>query len=40
LDEHGLEPDIFVEITAEGQADGREEIFDKAVEYLTGIAVK
>ena len=40
LDEHGLVPDIFVEITAEAQADGRDEILEKAVEYLTGIAVK
>jgi hypothetical protein len=35
-----LEPDIFLEITAEAQADGRDEILEKAVEYLTGIAVK
>jgi carboxyl-terminal processing protease len=40
IDQHGLKPDIFVEITADAQADGRDEILEKAVEYLTGIAVK
>jgi carboxyl-terminal processing protease len=40
LDDHGLEPDILVEITAEAQADGHDEIFEKAVEYLIGVTVK
>ena len=40
IDEHGLVPDILIEITAEAQADGRDEILERAVEYLTGIAVK
>ena len=40
IDQHGLEPDVFVEITTDAQADGRDEVLEKAVEYLTGIAVK
>jgi len=39
IDQHGLEPDIVVEPTLEANADGRDEILEKAVEYLTGIAV-
>lgn len=34
IDQQGLEPDIIVEPTAEAIADGRDEILNRAVEYL------
>ena len=40
LDEHGLVPDILVEITEKALADGRDEILLNAVEYLTGKAME
>lgn len=34
IDQQGLEPDIPVELTPEGQADGRDEMLERAVTYL------
>ena len=39
IDQHGLVPDILVELSEEALQDGRDETLEKAIEYLSGLAV-